>query len=131
MLAGATRLPITPRGLGHPAGSSAIVTCAARFFPAGVAMGLESTPITLFINQRYLTQPIQKIVDGWRVEPQHVIDKLIDHFREMGIFAVPYRHEQLVLRDMMYQLRHSPEIYRLVQKARQDELRKQRNRHAE
>jgi hypothetical protein len=94
-------------------------------------MGLESTPIVMFVMQRYQTPQVQKIVDGWRLEPQHVIDKLVEHFREMGVYAVPFRHEQLLTRDLIHQLRHSPEIYRLVQKARQDEMRKQRNRHAE
>jgi hypothetical protein len=88
-------------------------------------------PIQQFVTQRYLSPTIQKIVDGWRLEPQHVIEKLIEHFREMGIFSVSFRHEALLTRDLIHQLRNSPEIYRMVLKARSDDLRKQRNRHSE
>lgn len=94
-------------------------------------MAYEDVPIQLFVNQRYLTPVVQKLVDGWRVEAHHVIEKLVEHFREMGIYRVAAVQEQLVIKNMMHQLRHSPDIMRLVQRARQDELKRQRNRHAE
>ena len=91
----------------------------------------EDIPIQLFVNQRYSTPAVQKLVDGWRVEPHLVIDKLVEHFREMGIYRVSGAHEPLILKNLMHQLKHSPEILSLVHKARNDEQKRQRNRHAE
>jgi hypothetical protein len=94
-------------------------------------MAHEDVPIQLFVNQRYMMPAVQKIVDGWRVEAHHVIDKLVEHFREMGIYRVSSVHEALIMKNLMHQLRNSPEILSLVQKARMEEQKRQRNRHAE
>ena len=84
-------------------------------------MALEDVPIQFFVTQQYLLPSVQKIVDGWRVEPQQVIDRLVDHYREMGIFRVLAGQESMIAGDIMFQLRSSPELTRLVQRARNDE----------
>lgn len=87
------------------------------------------TPIAHFVSQRYVMPKIQKIVEGWRIEPKFIIEKLVEHFREMGVYTVPFHQERLVMEDMMFQLKHSPDIGRLVARAKQEELKKQRARH--
>lgn len=91
----------------------------------------ESVPINYFVTQRYLTPQVQKIVEGWRVEPGLVIERLIEHFREMGIYMVPANQQALLLKNLIHQLRNSPDIMKLVSRARQEELKRQRNRHAD
>jgi hypothetical protein len=90
----------------------------------------ELVPINRFVLQKYQTPMVQKIVESWRLEPQVVIEKLVEHFREMGIFAVSFQHERLITASIVHHLKHSPDIARLVLRARNEELRKQRNRHA-
>ncbi len=94
-------------------------------------MNYEGQPILHFITQRYMTPPVQKIVDGWRVEPQLVVDKLIEYFREMGIFVVPYSQDALIMKNLMRYLRTSQELAHMVSRARNDEMKRQRNRHSE
>lgn len=94
-------------------------------------MSSDDLPIALFIERNYSSRRVQKLVETWRVEPSIVITKLIDHFREMGIFFVSPRHEPLMLQNMLFQLRNSAEIQQLVHKAKSEEMKRQRSRHAE
>lgn len=94
-------------------------------------MAADRVPIMHFLEERYSTRPVQRIVESWRVEPKQVIERLGEHFREMGIFAVDAHNERLVLLSMLHTLRHSPEILRLVLSARREEQRTQKNRHQE
>jgi hypothetical protein len=94
-------------------------------------MNTESTPIGIFVESHYSSKKIQKVVASWRVEPTVIVNKLIDHFREMGIYYVAPGHELLILNNILYQLRYSADIQLLVHRARNDEMKRQRNRHAE
>lgn len=94
-------------------------------------MHFEGQPIQHYVTQRYMTQPVQKIVDGWRVEPQLVVDKLIDYFREMGIFVVPYNQDALIMKNLIRYLKTSHELSHMVSRARNEEMKRQRNRHSE
>lgn len=94
-------------------------------------MALEKIPIHVFVANRYSSLAVQKIVEGWRIEPAEVIERLIEHFREMGVYEVPYGHEPMMIENMLIQLRHSPEILKMVQRMRSEELRRQRARHAD
>lgn len=94
-------------------------------------MFLDPMPINQFVHQRYLTQTIQKIVESWRVEPQLVIEHIVEHFKQMGVFRVYPGHERIILRSMVNQLKVSPDLAQLVARAHTDEIRRQRNRHAD
>lgn len=91
----------------------------------------DKVPIWHFITTRYLTPPIQKIVETWRVEPTVISEKLNEYFKDMGIHTVSREQDPLVMQMIIFQLKNSPEIQRLLAKTRQDELRRQRNRHAD
>lgn len=91
----------------------------------------DKTPIWHFITNRYMTPQIQKIVETWRAEPAHVIEKLNEHFKDVGIHTVSRLEENLIMQSILFQLRYSPEILKLLARTRQDEMRRQRNRHAD
>jgi hypothetical protein len=74
---------------------------------------------------------VQKIVESWRVDPAKVIEMLIDYFRDMGILRVSRTHQPILFRTMVHYLKHSPELQKMVSRTKQDELRKQRTRHAD
>lgn len=94
-------------------------------------MNIEGVPIAQFVTQKFTLLKVQKIIETWRIEPKAIIDKLVEHFREMGIFIVHYGHEEIIVNNMVFILKNSPDIQHLVQKANQDELKRQRTRHAE
>ncbi len=94
-------------------------------------MNYEEIPIQNFVTTKYQTPAVQKIVEQWRVEPQLVVEKVVEHFRELGIYKVAFNHERMLTRHMLQLLRNSPEIMKLVTKARSEELKRQRNRHAD
>lgn len=94
-------------------------------------MNIEGIPISQFISQKFTLLKIQKIIESWRIEPKSIVDKLVEHYREMGIFTVHYGHEEIIVNNMVFLLKNSPEIQHIVQRANQDELKRQRTRHAE
>jgi len=94
-------------------------------------MNIEGVPISQFVALKFSLFKIQKIVESWRVEPKLIIEKLVEHFREMGIFTVYYGHDEIVINNMMFILKNSPDIQNIVQRANSDELKRQRTRHAE
>lgn len=94
-------------------------------------MAQEKMPIHVFVATRWSNPQVQKLVEGWRVEPADVIEKLIEHFRDMAIFEVPYGHETLMLNNLIFQLKHSPELVKMLQKVKADEAKRQRARHAD
>jgi hypothetical protein len=94
-------------------------------------MAHENMPILQFVTTKFQTQAVQRIVDSWRVEAKEVVEKVVEHFREMGIYTVPGAQERLITESMVFLLRTSPEISRMVARARNEEIRRSRNRHAE
>ncbi len=94
-------------------------------------MHYEAQPIAHYITQRYMTPQIQKLVDGWRVEPQLVVDRAIEYFKDMGIYTVPYQQDALIMGNLIRYLKTSADLQRMVQRARVEELKRQRNRHSE
>lgn len=92
-------------------------------------MSYDTTPIHAYVEQKYLSGPVQKHVDGWRLEPKVVIDRLVDHFRDMGIYRVTRQNESIVSAGILHLLKNSPEILRLVQRAYAEEQRRAKTRH--
>lgn len=91
----------------------------------------EEQPIANYIHVSFAHPSVQKIVESWRVDPAKVIDMLIDYFKDMGILRVPRTHQPVLFRTMVHYLKFSPELQKMVTATKQDELRKQRTRHAE
>ncbi len=91
----------------------------------------DDQTIATFVTKTFALPAVQKIVESWRVDPAKVIEMLIDHFKDMGILRVPRKHHTLQFRNMVYFLKHSPELQKMVTRTNQDELRKQRTRHAD
>ena len=94
-------------------------------------MTQDAKPIVYFVAERYSTPAVQRIVDTWRIEPALVIQKLAEHFQEMGIYRVAAGHEKVLAEHMLQLLRHSPELQRMVSKAKQEDAKRQRSRHAD
>ena len=91
----------------------------------------DDLPIQNYIVLKYQLPLIQKIVDPWRLEPTAVIESLTEQFREMGVLRVPYGQDQFILKTMIMLLKTSPDIMRMVARARNEEIKRQKNRHAD
>ena len=89
-------------------------------------MSYKRIPITSFIAQRYSHQSVQKIVETWPVEASEVIERLTSYFHDMGIYEVTQGSEKPIIDTMLLQLRHSPEIAKLVRHMQQEDLRRMR-----
>ena len=90
----------------------------------------HNVPVQMFVSQEYSTPPVQMIVSTWRVEPQAMMDRMVEYFLEMGIHHIRPGHYSLIRKAMQNYLKTSPEIKRMVLKARGEELKRQNNRHA-
>lgn len=94
-------------------------------------MHAETKTIEDFVARKLTARPVQKHIEGWRVEPEKIFHILVRHFREMGIFSVDPLQEPLMQKNMIHYLKHSPDIMVEVDRARQEEALKKRSRHAE
>ncbi len=97
----------------------------------GTGMNYEEIPIQSFVAAKFQTPAVQKIVEQWRVEPVMIVEKVVEHFLDLGIYKVAASHERMLMKHMLQMLKTSPDIMKLVSKAKNEEARKQRNRHAE
>lgn len=93
-------------------------------------MASDNQPIQAFVELKYHTPAIQRLVDGWRVEPKVIMDRLIEHFRDMGIFQVTRQNEALISEGIRHQLKHSPDILKLVMRANVEEQQRVKTRHS-
>ena len=93
-------------------------------------MASDNIPIHAFVEAKYSTPAMQRLVEGWRVEPRIVVERLVEHFREMGIFQVTRQNETLIIDGIRHQLKNSPEILRLVMRMQVEEQRRAKSRHA-
>lgn len=91
----------------------------------------DELPISAYIHTAFALPQVQKIVENWRVDPEKVIDMLIEHFKDMGILRVPRGHQPILYQSLVHYLRFSPELQAMVSRTKQDEVRRQRTRHAE
>jgi hypothetical protein len=92
-------------------------------------MAPDNVPIYAYVQQKYGSAAVQRLVEGWRLESKVIIDRIVDHFRDMGIYTVSRQNEVLIVKGILHQLRHSPEILRLVVRANLEEQRRTRSRH--
>ena len=93
-------------------------------------MSYESIPIEVFVSQNYNSKSVHILVENWRIEPEIVIKNVIEHFRQLGIFAVKFSQRKFMQEAMLTYMRSSPEISRMVIKSDQDEAKRARTRHA-
>ena len=91
----------------------------------------ESIPIEVFVSQTYDAESVRTLVENWRIEPDTIMKNVIDHFRELGIFAVTFSQRKLMQEAMITYMRTSPEIVKMVIKSDQDEAKRAKTRHAD
>ncbi len=91
----------------------------------------ESIPIEFFVSQTYDSEPVRILVENWRIEPDTIIKNVVEHFRELGVFAVKFSERKLIQEAMITYMRTSPEIVRMVIKSDQDEAKRAKTRHAD
>ena len=94
-------------------------------------MYLEPVPIEIFINDKFRSRIVQKLIESWNIEPDKIVDVLVRHFRDMGILSVSFVNDRVIFDSMVFHLKTSPDIRSLVTKMRREEQMRRRSRHAE
>lgn len=88
----------------------------------------EPVPIEFYIPTLFQTQPkIVSLIQPWRIEPSQLHDIVIKSFREMGIFVVNPALGPIMTEATLAQLKYSPEVKVLLDKA--ERLEKSRSKH--
>ncbi len=91
----------------------------------------ECLSINAYITHSLTLPEVQKITEHWRVDPQMITDMLTEYFREQGIFKVSGAADAILIQNVTYFLRNSPELQKIVSRSMQDELRRKRTEHAD
>jgi hypothetical protein len=92
---------------------------------------IEPLPIENYVQQQFGHQSVIKIIQNWRVEPEVLVNIIINHFRDMGIYYVGPKQEKLMQKSLIHGLKNSPEIIKMLKRAEQSELSRRRNRHGD
>jgi len=99
---------------------------------AFVYLQTEPIPIHIYVEQCFHNRTIAQMINGWKVEPRELIDIILVHFRDMGIFFALPSYRDLILKNIIHNLKYSREITTLVKEVEYESLkRQQQNRHAE
>ena len=90
----------------------------------------EPVPIENFVSLEFGRNTVAKLIANWRIEPETLIQIIISHHREMGVFFVYPQHEKVIQKSIINALKSSPEVVRLLRRAEMNELTRQwNNRH--
>ncbi len=96
-----------------------------------MSFALDNMPIADFVRREYHSQPIQKLVEPWRLESGDLCDLLINYFLDMGIFNVNRAQSPHMTAAIVHHLKNATEITNAVDKAQRAEKLRARNRHSE
>ena len=80
-------------------------------------MLVDQLPIEIYINQKFESKEIVKLIESWRVESEELRDAVVQAFRDMGIYQIEPSSEFLMQGVIISILKFSPEIYKLVKRA--------------
>ena len=80
-------------------------------------MLVDKLPIEIYINQKFESKEIIKLIESWRVESEVLRDAVVQAFREMGIYQIEPASEHLMGSVIISVLKNSPDIYKLVKRA--------------
>jgi hypothetical protein len=70
----------------------------------------EAMPIKLFVRISLERREIKSIIEEWRVEHDVLIQCIVNHFNEVGIFEVRPHLEQVIRLRIAGFIKSSPEI---------------------
>lgn len=79
-------------------------------------------PIDQFVNQIVQDdRETNKLIDSWNMEKEEIIQIIVEHFREFGIFMVsPMEHANIVYKNILFQLSYSPRLRARLNKIQAD-----------
>ena len=81
----------------------------------------ESVPLQIYIRQSFDTKEIKAVTDQWRVETGQLMNIVISHLNEIGVYSVAPNNEKFMKEVILAFLNNSPEIIKLVHEAERRE----------
>jgi hypothetical protein len=82
-------------------------------------MNTEKVPVEVFIQQVLATKAAQQIIDQWPIKAEVVLQIVIRHLNDMGIYMVnPVGQDPVVRKEIIFFLKNSSAIMDLIDKAK-------------
>jgi hypothetical protein len=82
--------------------------------------GIRS-PIETFVYDVIHNQPVNKLITEWRLEETVISKVIINHFHSMGIYFCERNQRELLTGVIVFQLRNSPVLHRMLREANNNE----------
>jgi hypothetical protein len=82
-------------------------------------MNNEQVPVEVFVQQVMATKPALAITDQWPIKAEMVVQIVIKHLNDIGIFHVaPGGQDHTIRQEILFFLRNSSTIMDLIEKAK-------------
>lgn len=83
----------------------------------------ESVPIEVFVVQILSTKVALQIIEHWPLKSEAIINTVIKHYQDIGIYQVSPAGQSEVLKDsILFYLKNSPQIIDMIDKAKRAAL---------
>lgn len=91
-------------------------------------MRKDLIPVEIYVHNLFQqNRVITTMIQPWRVEVSSLHEIVIKSLREMGIYLVDKEHGDFITQATLDQLKHSPEIRKMITRAEQLEQSKKRS----
>lgn len=91
----------------------------------------EPISTEVFVKQAFESLQVSALVSDWMVDFDELRGVISRNLREMGIFQVRPNQAETVITAIVEQLRWSPDVKRLIERAEAIEKQRLRTRHSE
>ena len=82
-------------------------------------MNTEKVPVEIFVQQVMATKAAMAVTDQWPIKSEMVIQIVIKHLNDIGIFHVsPGGQDHTIRQEILFFLRNSSLIMELIEKAK-------------
>lgn len=79
----------------------------------------EDVPVEIFVTQVIATKPAMQITENWPLKAEVILQVVIKHFHDLGIYRVAPLGQSEAMRDeVLHFLRNSTTIIDMIDKAK-------------
>lgn len=82
-------------------------------------LNTEVIPVEVFTAQVMATKQVTTITDSWPLKSEAIVDVVIKHFHDLGIYSVsPFGQYDVLREELVFFLQNSQVIIEMIDKAK-------------
>lgn len=82
-------------------------------------LNTEVIPVEVFVAQVMATKLVSQITDSWPLKSESILDVVVKHFHDLGIYSVsPFGQYDVMREELVFFLQNSQLIIDMIDKAK-------------